>query len=154
MYYTINYTALWPLIDEEVSRVADNSYTEQGVSQYDLIHLTSRDRDTVQRLIDDAVSKIVAREGDICKYAPQAIINGNDTTVVARLLFYVPDMDTSSEGEVTKELTRYIVFYVTASHLGEKRPERAQQYITLAQSALDKAVILLKTRKSPTESWS
>lgn len=160
MYYVIDYSSLWKLIDEETSRVADKSYTEQGASQYDLIHLTSQDQNAIRRLIDDSVSKLVARLRDICKYSPliyYAMEGGQQTdqitSITPRIQFYVPDMDEKSEEPVREEVTRYIVFYVTASHLGEKSPDRAQQYVDLSAAALDKANLLLRTRKPITESW-
>ena len=154
MYYIIDYENLWQLTDEELSHVADVSVNEQGVAQYDLIHVTSRDRDSIRRLHDDAISKFVAKEGNICKYAYQTSTQNGSTVITPRLQIYVPDMDEASEAPALAEITRYIVFYACASHLGPRRPDRAQQYVELSQAALDKANLLLKTRKSPTESWS
>lgn len=139
--------------------MADKSYTEQGVSQYDYIRLTAQDQAAVRMQIDEAVSKLVARLHDICRYAPLFYESDSEQggepvpTVTPRLLFYVPDMDEQSEEPVRSEVTDYINYYVTAIHLGDKRADRAQQYVDLSQAALDKANILLRTRKPITESW-
>lgn len=137
MDYSIDRDALWGLIDEEVSRVADKSYGEDGASLYDSVVLTSRDKNLVNGFIDDAVSAIALRTYDICKQSQ------DDN----KLEFFVPDFDTSMEGIVEHEIDRFISMYVCSSVLRQRSASVENEYTERMQAALDKAVQLLKSRK-------
>lgn len=152
MYYIVDYDALIKSIDEEISRVADKAFGDQGLPLYDLIHITSSDHDALRRYIDDAVGKFVSRERDICKYSPLIEIDEHDNEIShVRLDINVPDIEEDNIPLAERELARYLVFYATASHLGPLKADRAQEYVTLQQAAMDKAVQYLKTRKNPVE---
>lgn len=59
MTVEITLTDLQALIEEEVSRVASRSYSEQGGSLYDAIKVISRDRPTLSRMLNEANSVVV-----------------------------------------------------------------------------------------------
>lgn len=141
MDYSIDKDALWDLIDEEVSRVADKAYGEDGTSLYDSVVLTSRDKNLVNRFIDDAVSAMALRAFDICKSS------------IGKLEFFVPDFDTSMEDIVKHEIDRYISMYVCASVLRQRSASVENEYTERTQAALDKAVQLLKSRKHFNALW-
>ena len=161
MYYVIDKPALLESIREEVSHVADEAYGENGTALYDSVMVTLRDKPTLERFIDDAVSAFVRREFDITKY--NHILNyhydedGNPTDQVAsvtpRLEFFVPDFDTSMEGAVKAELDRYIVMYACSAIFQQRRATVVPEYTSRTQSAMDKAVSLLKSRKHPVTQW-
>ena len=142
MTYTIDTTGITNLVTEEVSRIAGNSFSDDGASLYDSIAIHSRDADTVSRLIRDAVDAIVKRTADICTYVPSP----------EALSFYAPDMDASKEPQVAAELTRAISLSAVAGWLKDCKPDRATEYTERANAALDIAVGILKTRKQPTRS--
>ena len=138
------------LVDEHVSRAADEAYSDAGVSLYDSIVLTERDQGLVQSYIDDAVDAFVQRAFDICK-------RGTQTTPVSptpTLIFYVPDFDTTMEDDLKLQITRYIAFYVATAIFQQRRAALVPQYTAMTQAAMDKAITLLKSRKAPDESWS
>ena len=142
-------------IGEEISHVADGAYSDAGVSLYDSVVLTDKDGAMVDRFIDDAVSMLVRRTFDICKYAPELIPDGEGGEMlspVMRLHFFVPDFDHTMEDNVKTELDRYIVMYSVASILQQRRPALTPEYTDRAKAALDNAVTLLKSRKDPI-SW-
>lgn len=171
MYYVIDKEALYGRVDEEVSRVADEAYTDDGTSLYDTVLLTERDKEMVERYMDDAVSALVTRTFDICKYSPQVVYRedgqGNVTDeidhIVPRLLFHVPDLDTGMEertdenGElppfISEELSRYIAYYTANAIFLSRRPGVVPQYADRVQAAMNRAVTLLKSRKAPNARW-
>lgn len=149
MDYTVNKTELYNLIDEEVSLVADKAYAEDGTPLYDGINLTSGDRQTVARYIDDAVSVLIARTYDICKLIKSAGSEGEST----ELAFYIPDFDSSLVDAVKSELNRYICLSVCASLFTRRYAAIAPDYAARAQAALGKSVSILKSRKHPYLTW-
>lgn len=83
-------------------------------------------------------------------------------SVTQRLLFHVPDFDdtmaemdgdTITGGALKTELDRYIVLYACALIFQQRRAALVQEYTARAQSAMDKAVSILKYRKHPVTQW-
>lgn len=148
MDYTVNKTELYNLIDEEVSLVADKAYAEDGTPLYDGINLTSGDRQTVERYIDDAVSVLIVRTYDICK-----LKSAGSEEESTELDFYIPDFDSSLVDAVKSELNRYICLSVCASLFTQRSAAIAPDYAARAQAALGKAVSMLKSRKHPYITW-
>lgn len=138
MEYIIDRDALYPLIYEEVSRVANEAYDEEGNSLYDAILITSADKATVERLEDDAIDALVKRTIDICR---------QDS---ASLRFDVPDFIEDLEDITKWEITRYIVMNVCAAWFQSRIPSKVEEYALRGQTAMDKAVTYLKTIKTPT----
>ena len=155
MYYSIDKERLRALVDEEISKVADEAYSDAGVSLYDSVVLTDKDTVMVERFIDDAVSMLVRRAFDICKYSPELIPDGEGGEIlspVMRLHFFVPDFDDTMEDNAKAELDRYISLYAVASILQQRRPVLTPEYTDRAKTSLDTAITLLKSRKDPL-SW-
>ena len=50
--YSIDITGIFPLVEREVSRIAAASYSEEGGSLYDVIKITSRDKQIIEEMID------------------------------------------------------------------------------------------------------
>ena len=137
MEYQIDRNGLLARVEEEVSHIADASYAETGQSLYDTIVLTEKDRAGALRLIESAVGLFIRRAFDICRRA-------YDT-----LVFSVPDFDETMTETVCSEITDFIAYYVVATICQSRKAERAQEFSARAQDAMDKAVILLKSRKHP-----
>lgn len=144
-YYEIKRDAIWDMLDEEISKAADEAYGDGGVSLYDSIVLTEKDRSTAYRFIGDGVDALLVRLYDICRY--------ENTADTERLRFHVPDFDDTMEEAVKTELDRYLVMFAAAAIFQQRRAALAEEYATRAQTALDKAVVLLKSRKEPNQSW-
>ena len=140
MTYTVDNTTITNLITEEVSRVATSAYSDNGTSLYDSVVIHSRDADSVSRLIKDGIDAVVRRTADICTVIPSPLA----------LSFYTPDMDTTKESAVGQEITRAITLGAVSTWLSEKLPARAKEYSDRAIAALNIAVGLMKTRKTPT----
>lgn len=150
MYYTIDKATLRDLVGQQVSLVADEAYGDNGVSLYDSIVLTGKDEPTVERLINEAVSAIVNRCFDICKY--QYVTDTSETSE-ERLFFYVPDLDETMEERIGEELTDFVVLFVSNQIFMTRRPSVVPVFTEQAQAALNRAVTLLKSRKSPIKIW-
>lgn len=137
MEYQIDRNALLERVEEEISHIADASYGESGISLYDTIVLTEKDRPMALRLIDDGIGLFARRAFDICTIGQDA------------LSFYVPDFDGSMTELVSDEISDYLVYYAVATICTSRKAERAQEFTARAQSAFDKAVMILKSRKEP-----
>lgn len=161
MYYVIDKPALLESIKEEVSVVADAAYTEDGTSLYDLVMVTARDKHLLENYIDDAVNQFVRRAYDITKPSPDVhyhLDEGGNTTdqvayVIPRLEFHVPDFDTTMTGELKWELDRYIVLFACSAIFQQRRATLVPEYSNRTQTAMDKAITLLKSRKNPITQW-
>ena len=155
MYYLIDKEALFKLVEEEVSKAADEAYADSGVSLYDAVVLTDKDNDMVDRFIDDAVNLAVRRAYDICKFSPETEeVDGEiQPTGRMRLYFYVPDFDDTMEDAVKRELDRYVAMYVSGNIFQQRRAALVPEYTTRTQAALDNAVTMLKSRKYPSVLW-
>lgn len=142
MDWNIDIDNIYNLVDEEVSRAADSAYSDDGVSLYDNVVLSARDKDTVLRFIGDAVQGIQARLFDVARIISPTEVH-----------FHLPDFDPSYETSAKAELTRYIVMAVCASLFRQTRAVLVQEYTDRAQLAINNAVVMLKTRKSPADIW-
>lgn len=143
MYYTINNSTIYDLIDEEISRVAATEYDDGASSLYDAVTLHSGDRNEIARLQGDAVNVIVVRLHDIVTILP------DDTDGNHRLEFFVPDMEPSSEDAARTELDMFIALNVTAAWLQSRAADRAPEFTARGQVSLDKASTILHTRRKP-----
>lgn len=141
MKYTVDIDAILPMVEKEVSRAASSSYDDEGSSLYDAYKLLARDTDTIKEYIGDAVSTIFVRLFDIA--------TRSETEGKLMMEFNVPDFDASMENEVIKELNRYITLMTCCSWFEEKGATLSENYEKRAIKALDKAHVLLKSRKTP-----
>ncbi len=156
MYYVIDKPALLESIREEVSHVADEAYSEDGTALYDSVMVTLRDKHKLEGFIDDAVSAFVRREFDITKYSPETYTDEYGEAQLSgrmRLQFHVPDFDETMADAAKAELDRYIVMYACSSLFQQRRATVVPEYTNRTQSAMDKAVALLKYRKHPVTQW-
>lgn len=134
MEYIVSTTALYSAIEKEISRAAATMYSDDGVSLFDALKVTSRDEDTIEEYIEDSKDAILATMSDI------AIGLGG---VIS---FDVPDFDVSSKEEVAHLLDRFIIFNTCNQWFKEKGSDRAEMYLQRAEAAITRANILLKTR--------
>lgn len=144
MIYLINFAAIYDLVDEEISRVAANEFADDGTPLFDSIVLHSRDRSTIKRLHDDAINTIVKRNYDVITILP------SNRDGLPGLQFNVPDLDTSTEGMIGEELTRFVTLNVCAAWFQSRAKVKVEEYANRGQVALDKASAMLHTRKTPT----
>lgn len=138
----IKYDDVLAKIRDEISRVADKAYDDEGNSLYDGIVVTSSDEATLTAMISDSINSFVRRVLDIVS----GMENSADGTGIS---LDVPDFDTNFEGAVSSEFERHIVLNVCAAWLQERYSERSEEYVARGQVAADKTVALLKTRKKP-----
>ena len=135
MDYLIDRETLMASVEEEVSRVADTAYSDDGTSLYDGIAIMSSDRDTVGKYLDDAISGIVHRTEDIATVGEDSIS------------FDVPGFDMSKEDIARRELDRYLVMSVCALWFQDRYADKVEEFTQKAKTALDKGVGLLKSIK-------
>lgn len=145
MRFDIDKPVVLALVTEEVSRVADESYSDSGESLYDSVILTSRDADTVERFLTDAFQELARRTFDIC----ERFSLGEESWID----FYVPDFDEDYKDAVENELERHLALQVCVSVFKSRRASAVPEYTERAAKAADKAVTLLKSRKTPIKIW-
>ena len=139
MEYIVDKSILFPLVDEEVSRVANETYSEDGTSLYDTIVITENDKPTIGRMMDDAVNTFVKRAQDIVRYEK------------GKLTFIrIPDFDESLTAPTEQEITRYIVLNTCAAWFQSRNRDKVEEFTLRGQTAMDKAIAYLKTIKHPT----
>lgn len=143
MIYSINPTDLYDLIDEEISRVATEAYGEDAKFLYDSVVLHSGDRNEISRLQGDAMNTLIVRLHDIVTILP------DDEQGNHRLEFFVPDLDTSLEASISKEITNFIAMNVASAWFQSHAADRAPEFAARGQVSLDKASALLHTRRKP-----
>lgn len=134
--------SLWIRISKEMAHLADEAYSDSGESLYDQVVLTDKDKELVNDAIDDAIHAFVSRTNDIASYYTPDVIQ-----------FDVPDFDSTFEQAARDEINRYVVCYTVSALCQQRRPSAVQPYAEMAKAAADKAVILLKSRKTPDETW-
>lgn len=144
MEYSITHEDLLALVHEEVSRVADLAYAEDGTSLYDAIAIFDRDDATVKRMIADASSVVYERFRDYI-VSPTEAQSGAET-----FNFYLPDMEESQIGIASSELTRFLSLQIVSLWLKERYKSEYESYSERAVTALDKAERALFTRKRVT----
>lgn len=140
MTYNFTVTELVESIKKEVSRFAASAYSDDGSSLYDAYRILSRDEETLEGHISDAVDAICVRLFDV------ALKNGDG------IVFNVPDYDSSMSTSINDQLDRFIVMRSCAMWLEEKGAPEYERYEKRAVSALDNAHILIKSRKAPKRS--
>lgn len=141
MEYSITHDDLLELVKEEVSRVADLAYTEEGVSLYDAIAIFDRDDATVKRMISDASSVVYERFRDYI-IAPTTSQSGTEV-----FNFYLPDMEESQKSVASAELTRFLTFQIVSLWFNERYKSEYDNYLERSTAALGKAEMALFTRK-------
>ena len=142
MEYGITHDTLLDLVKEEVSRIADRAYAEDGTSLYDAIRIIDRDSATIKRMIADASSVVFAKFRDY-------IIPPTTTsaTPAETFNFDLPDMAEEQEEVAVEELRRFMQLQVVALWLRERYASEYENYLARATAALDKAARALFTRK-------
>lgn len=135
--YYVNKKKMLPLIQREVSRVAGSAVAEDGTPLYDGIVITSRDTDTVNDMIDDAMSALLTRLSDIA------------TLSSGLFEFNVPEERTHDMTIVGKAIDRFIVMNVTSAWMIQKYPVKAEEYGARSTDALGKVERLLYEKLPP-----
>lgn len=146
MNYNVSFSeVIFPRVNEEISKVASESYAEDGSSLYDGIIPYSNDKPELKRLMGEAVNNIIRRLYDIITITPS-----NTEGVDTKLQFNVPDLDTSIEGAIAEELTDYISLFICTVWFQKKLKSRVEEYSARTTASLEKVAAMLKTRKAPT----
>ena len=138
MDYTVDKSNIKDRVEELIARIAASQYSDDGVSLYDSIVNSSADDGIIDGYIDEAVGGIIARLASICK------VEENN-----KLIFNVPEMVEANKGRAQSILDQYIFHYAINRWCDDKVPTLAKKYFDLAADDLNKAVILIKTRKIP-----
>lgn len=144
MEYIINTTTLMPKIDELVSQVADQAYSEEGLSLYDSIILTEKDTDIVKALISDAANTLAVSTSDICTRE-----TGDSSD---KLVFYIPDHPSAQDTATQNAISGFISLAACTNIFRSRYPAQAPIFEAQAQAALQKVLTLLRKRTKATRS--
>ena len=152
LYYDIDKTELYGLVDAEVSQVADAAYGEDGTPLYDSVELTSKDDDIVEALLDDGIAQFVRTSSDIASLGEHTSGTGSSATSVDAIVLDVPDFNASDTDAAVAQITRFIVLCASAALFQQRRAALVPEYTNRAQAALDNAVAIIRKRTAPTRS--
>lgn len=153
MDYSVTKSALYSLVDEEISKIADDAYNEDGTSLYDSIVLTTKDRSTVDRFIDDAAAHLVRTAWDISSFDSTNMNAGTKSSSISgsvNIHFEVPDFPSAHQAAALNEITRYITLFAVAGIVQQRRAAVAPEYANRVQAALDNVIAIVRTRQAPT----
>jgi hypothetical protein len=120
--------------------VADEAYADGGTSLYDAVVLTSKDRATVDRYIDDGVASLMHALPDM------ATLSGTTLTITA------PDIVSDNATQATNRISRYLALYAITEILQSRRAALVPRYAERVAAALDDVIALVRTRTAPTRS--
>lgn len=155
MTYDIDIDKLYDLIDEETSRVAAQSATQDGQPLYDVTHILTMDKDTIGRYLKDALDSLLQRTFNVATFLPaeeDTDEEGETISLPPRIYFNVEDFDDSMTAATHQEITRYITLAVCSLWFTEKGLRESEVYAQRGKAALDKAIQLIYSRKKP-ERW-
>lgn len=138
MDYTIDFNAILPVVEEEVSRVASRSYSDDGSALYDGIKIVSRDEATLKRLLSDVTDVLLARFHDFVAAVSK------DPNVVD---FYLPDLPDYYEERIRTVLDRYVSMGIVGRWLQERGGSEFQMYLDRSEASITEAELLMVTRK-------
>lgn len=141
MEYSITHDSLLELVKEEVSRVADLAYGEDGTPLYDAIAIYDRDESSIKKMIADASSVVYERFRDYIT-SPTSATSSSEV-----FNFYLPDMETSQKAVAENELGRFLSLFIVSLWFQERYVSAYEKYSARATEALDKAERALFTRK-------
>lgn len=138
--YAFALTDLRDKIDEEVSKAAQRAVGKEGQPLYDVLKIYSRDRSEVEQAIRDSMDSIMLRIVDMAKLE----VDNNAYT----LQIYAPDISETQE-VLEKEITRYVVTKSASDWFAKRYPDAGKYYADMADTALAKVVVAVRTRKKP-----
>lgn len=140
--YTFTIGNLRDKVDEEVSRVAQRTVGKEGQSLYDALKIYSKDRPEVERAISDAMDALLLRFVDMGEMVV------SQTAYV--LKFYAPDVKTENSPIIESEIQRFVVAKAVADWLATRYPDTGKYFADIADVALAKIVVGIRTRVKPT----
>ena len=135
MKYIIDDNALMENVKEEISRVGLRSYSTEGISLYDGIKVTSRDNNTLNRIMSSLKTRIISRFRFFIDSSSDSIIN-----------FNLPDLPSGYDESIIQELNTFLTMGVVAVWLEEKGVEESKNYLARSLASLETAENLLTTR--------
>lgn len=136
MEYTVDSEKIMAVVEEEVSRVASRSYSDDGSALYDGIRTISRDKDTLYRMLSDMFVVIMSRF--------RLFLSEMSENAIA---FALPDLPDYLEERIVSCLNRFIAMGIVAKWLEEKGITESGIYQERSTTAINEAELLMMTRK-------
>lgn len=137
MEYKVNYNSIKAVVEEEISRVASRSYSNDGVALYDNIRLVSRDEDTLKRFLTEAANVLFSRFRLFISFS---------STDISLVILNLPDLPNGFEDQIKNILDRYLSLSIVGRWLQECRNEESAMYIDRANVSINEAELLMMTR--------
>lgn len=141
MNYTFNKNDIYQMVEREVSMAADAANDQSGVSLYDQVVLTEKDRPFVEGLVDEAAASLIRRFSDI-------FVQDESTTATRTLTFDIPDFDTRREPELFL-IPLFLALNASNGVFMQRAAALVPEYTQRAQAALDNLETLLRSRTAP-----
>lgn len=144
----IDVDELYGQVEREISMAADEAYGDNGMSLYDAVVLTSKDKETVEGYIQDALAIVMRRLYDIASFTEAA--GAND----ASLGISADDLPDGLSAVIEQEVKRFFVQHAAAEICAARRAILAPQYREREKEALSNIETLVRTRKMPSRTSS
>lgn len=138
MKYDIDFDKILPVVEEEVSRVASRSYSDDGSALYDGIRIVSRDEETLRRLHGDVTDVLLA------KFHSFVASVFKEPNVIE---FYLPDLPDYYEERIKTVLDRFVSMGIVGRWLQERGGSEFQMYLERSEASIAEAELLMLTRK-------
>ena len=139
--FTFAISDLRAKIDEEVSKAAQRAVTKEGLPLYDVLKIYAKDRPEVERAISDAMDSVTLRFVDLSE------LEATQESYVFSL--YAPDI-TEASATLEKEIGRFVVMKSVSDWFAKRYPDAGKYYADMADAALAKIVVAVRTRVKPT----
>ena len=137
MEFKINRNSINTVVEEEISRVASRTYTDNGEALYDKIRIISRDAATIERLLTDVTNTLLSR------FRILVSLEDNDKD---KIIFNLPDLSEHFEDRIETVLDRYLSMGVVGKWLQELGNAEAAMYLERANASINEAELLMLTR--------
>lgn len=145
MAVSINKKSLLAVVDEEISRAAGRSYSEDGVSLYDAIVQKSRDKDFVERTLQESADVI-------CSACSRFLDHSYEREEDGAIVFEIQESDRRRKATLFENLIRSsLVNLVVSKYMSKAQQEDwAKKYNDMAASNITMLAKELYHKSPPT----
>ena len=145
MEVTITLSDFNKALEEEISRIASGSYSDDGASLYDGLRMTSRDEAVMKRLRKEAKGAV---QGAMMRFVSE--VTESETSIIFEL--DVTDRRVRGKENMIQELIESaLAKLVISKYFSEKQQtELAAKFDTLAAADIQSLLTHLYTKPTPT----
>lgn len=151
MKFSIDYDIIMPIVEEEVSREADQAYSEDGSSLYDGIRMVSRDEEKKMRLMSEVLVSVRILCNRLVDHVALAHDDSNTEAISFTFELEMSPRREAGKGESLKTLFRSLTvnLFLNKYFASKNQINLASKYDTAALSDVQKIAKLLYEKLPP-----